>query len=407
MYGLLVELGPLWLNDLSFDAAFNATGIPSLVQNPYAWTKIGNVLMVDNSPPVGFSYCTQFGPSGNGTSCGPWNDTSVAIANANFYEEWFGNLFPEYAQHDIFFTGESYAGVYVPTIVTEILSRPFGQALKLKGVALGDSCLGTDVLCDKKLNLVGPYWDLIFFFGHGQLPNAFYTKIMGQCSIEELKQATQTPACAALVAEMHDIVAEYFEYNLYSYCPTNVGQRKRSTHRRNQVYNLPINGYPCPGLAMPQWIQRADVRRALNVPDDSFFFNADNGNGFHYDVTEKDVRPLVLAWAKNRGIRTLIYNGDADPSLSSFRTQDAWFPYLESNGLTTTQPWRAWTVAGQQDVRGYVQEWDLGVSYLTVRGSGHLVPEFRSQAIFLAMQNWVAGKDFPTYNKQSRRNIAR
>jgi carboxypeptidase C (cathepsin A) len=65
MYGILVELGPLWLNDLSTNSAkYNATGIPQLVRNPFAWSKIGSLLMVDSPPPVGFSYCTQFGPAG-------------------------------------------------------------------------------------------------------------------------------------------------------------------------------------------------------------------------------------------------------------------------------------------------------------------------------------------------------
>lgn len=111
MFGFLVELGPLLLNDLSYDAQYNATGIPSLVLNPFAWSNIGNILMVDNEPPVGFSYCSEYGPKGNGTSCGPWNDTTVAQANSLFYENWF-KLFPAYAKHDVFFTGESYAGVY-------------------------------------------------------------------------------------------------------------------------------------------------------------------------------------------------------------------------------------------------------------------------------------------------------
>ena len=38
LYGLFVEMGPLWLNDLSLqDPRFNATGVPQLVRNPYAW----------------------------------------------------------------------------------------------------------------------------------------------------------------------------------------------------------------------------------------------------------------------------------------------------------------------------------------------------------------------------------
>ncbi len=92
-----MELGPLLLNDLRYnplrlffsfslslslirscnhhlfslqDPEYNRTGIPQLIRNPFSWTKLGSVLIVDAPPPVGFSYCTQYGPTGNGTSCG-------------------------------------------------------------------------------------------------------------------------------------------------------------------------------------------------------------------------------------------------------------------------------------------------------------------------------------------------
>lgn len=108
MYGLLVELGPLWLNDLStMDPQYNATGVPQLVRNPYAWTKFASILVVDSPPPVGFSYCSQFGPTANGTSCGPWNDQDVANANAAFIVKFF-QQYPRYLANDFYITGESY-----------------------------------------------------------------------------------------------------------------------------------------------------------------------------------------------------------------------------------------------------------------------------------------------------------
>ena len=59
-----------------------------LQRNPYAWTKVANVLAVNNPPPVGFSYCDPAGPAGNGTSCGSWNDELVAAANHKFLTNW-------------------------------------------------------------------------------------------------------------------------------------------------------------------------------------------------------------------------------------------------------------------------------------------------------------------------------
>ena len=104
MFGLFVELGPYYLNQDSYDdPKYNETGIPQVQRNPYGWTKIGNVIAVNNPPPIGFSYCdggkgTNPGPGGDGYSCGPWNDASVAKANAAFLKNLFTHDFPEFAK---------------------------------------------------------------------------------------------------------------------------------------------------------------------------------------------------------------------------------------------------------------------------------------------------------------------
>ncbi len=45
LFGLLVELGPLLLNEQSLNnAEFNRTGIPQLQANPNSWSKVAHVL---------------------------------------------------------------------------------------------------------------------------------------------------------------------------------------------------------------------------------------------------------------------------------------------------------------------------------------------------------------------------
>jgi hypothetical protein len=166
LFGAFVELGPLLLNDDSVSGAnaekFHATGIPQLVRNPYAWSKVANVVIVDNPSPVGFvsvscslsvhnafmrvclvfishivlsftaiyqSYCTPAGPTGDGTSCGDWNDGLVANANHAFVTDLI-KVFPEFAANGLYITGESYAGVYVPTMVQKLMQDPRGVNLK-------------------------------------------------------------------------------------------------------------------------------------------------------------------------------------------------------------------------------------------------------------------------------------
>jgi hypothetical protein len=107
MFGLLVELGPYLLNEASLGEAYNQTGVPQMVYNPFGWTQVANVIAVNNPPPIGFSYCAAPGPSGDGYSCGDWDDALVAAANHEFLTNMFTTEFPEYAKNELYITGES------------------------------------------------------------------------------------------------------------------------------------------------------------------------------------------------------------------------------------------------------------------------------------------------------------
>ena len=80
----------------------------------------------------------------------------------------FFKAYPEFSKNDFYITGESYAGIYVPTLANRIVDGnaaglPF---INLKGIAVGDGCIG---------NAVGTCGDggdadqilVDFFYGHG------------------------------------------------------------------------------------------------------------------------------------------------------------------------------------------------------------------------------------------------
>ena len=107
MFGLLVELGPLLLNDDSLTTAdYKKTGVPTLFRNDFSWTKVGSVLMFDWPPPVGFSYCND--PTGKGNACGPWDDERMAKISYAALAGWFAS-FPERQANPLYLTGESCA----------------------------------------------------------------------------------------------------------------------------------------------------------------------------------------------------------------------------------------------------------------------------------------------------------
>lgn len=60
--------------------------------------------------------------------------------------------------------------MYVPTIAREIMLDPRG--LNLAGFAVGDGCMGLDVLCGPGSG--GPYYTIEFFYGHGRLLDSLF-----------------------------------------------------------------------------------------------------------------------------------------------------------------------------------------------------------------------------------------
>ena len=108
LLGMMQELGPLLMN---------ATG--GLMENPYAWTKLANVVALESPAGVGFSYCTKNGAATN--ECANTDKTTAADARRALVD--FFSKFPELVSAPFFITGESYGGVYVPTLAKEVLDR--------------------------------------------------------------------------------------------------------------------------------------------------------------------------------------------------------------------------------------------------------------------------------------------
>ena len=70
-------------------------------------------------------------------------DESVARDNLQALVQFF-DKFPGYKKNDFYISGESYAGVYVPTLAYEIVKYnklPNRKTtIKLKGIMVGNAC---------------------------------------------------------------------------------------------------------------------------------------------------------------------------------------------------------------------------------------------------------------------------
>ena len=101
------------------------------MDNPFSWNKNANVIYLEQPAGVGFSTAAKE----VGYSTG---DNETALENYQFLEGFFEE-FPQYAQNDLWVTGESYGGVYIPTLTYNILTGTSTQLrASLKGIMIGN-----------------------------------------------------------------------------------------------------------------------------------------------------------------------------------------------------------------------------------------------------------------------------
>ena len=126
---------------------------------------------------------------------------------------------------------------------------------------------------------------------------------------------------------MDDNVGGMFGYSYYDDCIYDESFRRRRLEQDEApgVDAAPwrggLNDYACPGDAMTVWLNRSDVRKALNIQSNNRFNSADNGVGMNYTLSEPNVLPIYEHARQDPNLRVLVYNGDTDPGINSFVTQ--------------------------------------------------------------------------------------
>ncbi len=94
-----------------------------------------------------------------------------------------------------------------------------------------------------------------------------------------------------------------------------------------------MEGNPCPGNSLTDWLSNAKVVEALGLPADSNFLNLDNGHGFNYTSDQTRITPFY-GHALNSSLRVMVYEGNFDAcGLQVAPVQDVFVPYFESIGL--------------------------------------------------------------------------
>lgn len=330
--GFLTEEGPLLIN---------ATG--GLMKNPWSWTKYANLLAIEAPIGVGYSYCSR---QVDGHPCKN-TDRYTASASRAALVDFFGRKFPEFKKNKFFITGESYAGVYIPTLTKEILDH---TDLNLVGIAVGDPCTDNTAQADSmdslwyahKYGLVDDeIFDLLWNKCDVRIPNLMskgglqhvvsdLNKIL--MKIENLEERT-----VKANELFHEVVLHGSFTKIQDSPECTLAYRKylmSSSRGLSQSWrDIYIDDYslfaPVSNLEMEQmatYMSRKDVRKALHVEeaptttwpsvsvgfDYTKEYDACNWGGVLLNISMVDIYKEVVPQLK----RTWVYNGDTDPCVS-------------------------------------------------------------------------------------------
>ncbi|KAF3780705.1 Serine carboxypeptidase-like 2, partial [Nymphaea thermarum] len=108
--GLVLEIGPMKFEEREYNGS-----LPRMVLNPYSWTKVSNVILLDAPTGTGFSYSNTKEDYLTG-------DFKASNDNYMFLVKWLYE-FPEFRSNPFYVGGDSYSGLPIP-FLGYILGNP-------------------------------------------------------------------------------------------------------------------------------------------------------------------------------------------------------------------------------------------------------------------------------------------
>ncbi|VAH17737.1 unnamed protein product [Triticum turgidum subsp. durum] len=373
-FGQAQELGPFLVKK----------DVPELELNPYAWNQAANLLFLDSPAGVGFSYTnTSF-------EIDPPGDNSTAHGSYAFLVRWF-QRFPQHKMKEFYIAGESYAGHYIPqlanVIVEENKKASKENYINFKGILIGNAYVDGDTDLQ---GIVDSAWH------HAIISDTLYSAFLKSCdfSIEIL-----SPECDAALSEFFLLYKLIDVYSLYTpYCDlgypalnasasSNIGQ----TNGRFDLLKMPMGFDPCTQTYATEYLNRADVQRALHANTTGLpypYVLCRNSINAVWKDSDMTVVPIVKKLAEE-GLRIWIFSGDTDARIPTTSTRYT----LKKLDLPIKEDWLPWFTHKQ--VGGWSVVYD-GLTFVTVRGAGHMVPTSLPEQALELFKHFLANHNLPS-----------
>lgn len=373
MIGLWTETGPLRLDDENH---------PFL--NTLSNTRKHNVIYLEQPCGVGFSYS-------NTSSAYSMDDDEAARLNYAFLQRWLAE-FPDLQGRPLWLTGESYAGMYIPRLIEQIIAGPDAHLrAALRGVLLGNPHIWCESLPKEDS---ASHWPFVqSWFYHGLVPYSLFAQGLSLGCDSSVGSASE--ACDDLyhtIRKAGSIGGLIDVENLHKdHCAGNgslsgsIEHSEEHTQCAAHTGRGPVYGYKA-------YLNEQAVKEVLQVEGACRNVSASCGGGkdhrFHYSKSNVSV---IGSWSHIfsalPGLQILIYSGDQDIATNpSFLTQTCLHELRGDRG-NATRPWASWKVNGWH--AGFVEYFER-YAFATVQGAGHRVPENQPLAATAMYDRFIA-----------------
>ncbi|KAI9074307.1 hypothetical protein K1719_043730 [Acacia pycnantha] len=358
--GAAVEIGPLTVTK-------NREGLHF---NTYSWNQEANLLFVESPVGVGFSY------TNTSSDLNILDDSFVAEDSYNFLVNWL-QRFPQFKSREFFISGESYAGHYIPQLAELIFDRNKDGSkysfINLKGFIVGNPA-------------TEDYYDytgiLDYAWSHAVISDQQYEKAKLVC---DFKQFNWSKECQEAMDVVSSEASGIDIYNIYA------PGRNDYRPRMMRIFG----GYdPCYTIYVEEYFNRIDVQSSFHADikgrNTNFTWKSCNNDIVKtYNYSVFSVLPIYTKLIKG-GLKVWVYSGDADGRIPVIGTR-YWIGAL---GLPVKSSWRTWYHDNQ--VGGRIVEYE-GLTFVTIRGAGHLVPLDKPSEAFSLIHSFLSGKHLPTH----------
>ncbi|XP_047982871.1 serine carboxypeptidase-like 18 isoform X2 [Salvia hispanica] len=350
LFGFFYEIGPLAFDFESFDGS-----LPSLVLNPYSWTKVASIIFLDYPVGTGFSYS-------NTTRGYSSSDTNSTQHNYSFLRKWL-LAHPEFIKNRLYVTGVSYGGKIAPMLALQIAKgneAGLEPIMSLKGYSIGNPVTDEDADINERI----PYAHRVALISDKQFE---CTKLIyGDHILEPKCQEITTPNQSGSRRFLLDDPIDFLS----------LSSRNELTCRDHRYVTSNV------------WANDETVREALHIREGTVPDWSICNRHLSY---KKDIESVVEYHQNlsDRGFQALVYSGDHDMTMPYMAT----LKWIRKLNVSVYDEWRAWTVDGQ--VAGYTELYKSKIKeaylmFATVKGAGHTAPSYKPRECFQMIERWLS-----------------